>query len=183
LTRKVVHLTCASLDGVVEAPTWAARFLNDELAAALRHLFIASDALLLGRVTHETLNDWWLPIIDEHSLEPVVAAIPKLVATRARRPAPRDATALTDDAEREVEQLKSKGDGDVLVFGSGTLAAALTRVGLIDEFRIIVCPTIVGEGARLLADTVIPSLHLISVVAVSTGAAVLNYGVGSRRWS
>lgn len=180
MTRKVVHLTFASLDGIVEAPTWAAPFLNDELAAALRHLFVASDALLLGRVTHETLNDWWPPIIGKHELEPVIAAIPRLVATRARRTKTREATLLADDAEQEVEQLKRKSGGDVLVFGSGTLAAALTRVGLIDEYRIIVCPMIVGHGARLLADTVIPTLHLMSVVATSTGAAVLNYSVASR---
>ena len=180
MTRKVVHLTFASLDGVVETPTWAARFVNDELAAALRHLFVASDALLLGRVTHETLDDWWLPIFGSHELEPLIVDVPRFVATRARRTATRDATVLAGNAEDEVEQLKRDGGGDVLVFGSGTLAAALTRVGLIDEYRIIVCPTIVGEGARLLVDTVIPTLHLMSVVAISTGAAVLNYSVASR---
>jgi dihydrofolate reductase len=179
VTRKVVHLTFASLDGVVEAPTWAARFMNDELAAALRHLFVASDALLLGRVTHDTLHDWWLPIIGRHELEPLIAEVPRFVATRARRTATRGATVLAGDATHGVEQLKRKGDGDVLVLGSGTLAAALTRVELIDEYRIIVCPTIVGHGARLLAGTVIPTLHLVSVVAVSTGATVLNYSVAS----
>jgi dihydrofolate reductase len=179
VTRKVVHLTFASLDGVVEAPTWAAPFLNDELAAALRHLFVASDALLLGRVTHETRDDWWPPILGEHELERLMAAIPRFVATRAGRTKTREATTLAGDAEHGVEQLKRNGGGDVLVFGSGTLAADLTRVGLIDEYRIIVCPTIVRQGARLLSDTVSPTLHLVSVVAVSTGAAMLNYSVAS----
>jgi dihydrofolate reductase len=180
VTRKVVQLTFVSLDGVVETPTWAAPFLNDELVAALRHLFVASDALLFGRVTHETLDHWWPPIIGEHELEPLVAAIPRFVASRARRTTTRGASALAGDAEHGVEQLKRNGDRDVLILGSGTLAAALTRVGLIDEYRIVVCPTVVGQGARLLADTVSPTLHLVSVVAVSTGAAMLNYCVASR---
>jgi dihydrofolate reductase len=62
-----------------------------------------------------------------------------------------------------------------LLYGSATFADALTRASMVDEYRIMVFPTVVGSGARLFADVTDAAFDLGGVTTTSTGVAVLTY--------
>ena len=103
-------------------------------------------------------------------------SMPKFVASRTLSRAEWNATILEGDAAQAVAALKDEDGGDLLVYGSGDLVDELTRHRLIDEYRLMVHPVIVGTGKKLfegLAETV--DLKLSDAVTTDTGVAVLTY--------
>jgi dihydrofolate reductase len=173
--RTIVHAIYVSLDGVVSDPAWTGPFFNDELAALQRTQLFASDALLLGRVTYEAFASSWPTMTDEDGFAERMNSLPKYVASRTLAAATWNATVLRGDVEKEVARLKGADGGDLLIYGSSTLADVLTEAGLIDEYRLMVFPVVVGHGARLFAGTTLERLHLGSVVTTTTGVAMLTY--------
>jgi len=75
-----------------------------------------------------------------------------------------------------VAALKEVDGGDLLIYGSGTLVDELTRHRLIDEYRLMVHPVLVGSGKKLFESIVEPvQLRLEDVKTTDTGVAVLTY--------
>ena len=164
--RKVVVSEFVSLDGVIEDPGgaggfdrggWSFRFDRgpegdkfkfDELAAA--------DALLLGRVTYEGFAAAW-PQMEEHTGEygAWMNSLSKHVASRtlAEPLEWNNSTLIKGDVAEEVSRLKEQPGKDILVFGSGELVRTLMEHDLIDEYRLMVFPIVVGKGKRLFGDT------------------------------
>ena len=160
--RKIVHAIYVSLDGVVQDPAWTGPFWNDELATLQRQQLFASDALLLGRVTYEVVAASW-PESDEGDFGERMNSLPKHVASRTLAETSWNATLLGEDG------------GDLLIYGSSTFADVLTEASLIDEYRVMVFPVVVGTGARLFSGATIDRLHLRNVVTTTTGVALLTY--------
>ena len=79
-----------------------------------------------------------------------------------------------------VAALKEEDGGDVLIYGSGTLVDELTRLGLIDEYRLIVYPVLVGSGKRLFEAPNERTLELADVKTTSTGVVVATYTASSK---
>lgn len=166
-----------SLDGVVENPAWAGPFWNDQLSDLQGAYLYASDALVLGRVTYEGFAAAW-PSMEEATGDfgKKMNSMPKHVASRTRSEAEWNATILEGDVAQAVAGLKDEDGGDLLVYGSGDLVDELTRHRLIDEYRLMVHPVIVGTGKKLfqgLTETV--DLKLADTVTTDTGVAVLTY--------
>ena len=132
--RTIVHAIYASLDGVVDDPAWTTPFFNDELAALQRQQLFASDALLLGRVTYEAFAASWPAMTDGGGFAERMNSLPKYVASRTLAGATWGATVLRGNVEEEVARLKKADGGDLLIYGSPTLADVLTHAGLIDEY-------------------------------------------------
>jgi dihydrofolate reductase len=176
--RKIVHAIYVSLDGVVSDPAWTTPFFNDELAALQRQLLFASDALLLGRVTYEGFAASWPSMVEEEGDVAVrMNTMPKHVASRTRTDMTWNATPLGDDVVADVAELKDQDGGDLLMYGSSTFADTLTMAKLIDEYRLMVFPLVLGPGAgdRLFADAAIEDLDLRNTITTTTGVAVLTY--------
>src|SRR5438552_2455644 len=146
--RRIVHAIYVSLDGVVEEPAWTDPYFNDELAALQQQLLFASDALLLGRTTYEAFAAAWPSMTHEGDFAERMNTMPKYVASRTLATTTWNASLLPDDPVAEVARLKREPGGDLLVYGSPTFADALTARRLIDEYRIMTFPTVVGSGAR-----------------------------------
>jgi dihydrofolate reductase len=164
--RKVVVSEFISLDGVTEDPGGAGgfdrggwsfqfdrgpegdKFKFDELAAA--------DALLLGRVTHEGFAAAW-PQMEEQTGEygAWMNGYPKRVASRTlEEPLEwNNSTLIKGEIAEEVSRLKQQDGKDILVFGSGELVRTLMEHDLIDEYRLMVFPIVVGKGKRHFGDT------------------------------
>ena len=140
-----------------------------------RQQLFASDALLLGRATYEAFAATW-PSMEEVEGDFAVRmnALPKHVASRTLLQTTWNSRVF-EDVEGEVRRLKAQDGGDLLIYGSCTFADALTRAGLIDEYRVMVFPVVVGGGARLFADATVEKLHLRNVVTTTTGVAMLTY--------
>ena len=173
--RKIKLAMYVALDGVVENPAWTGPFWNDQLATLQQDYLFASDALLLGRVTYEGFAAAWPKMTDTGEFGERMNSMPKFVASRTLHRAEWNATFLKGDLAAEVARLKEQPGGDLLIYGSGDLVDELTRLGLIDEYRLMLYPVIVGTGKRLFNGVPTTTLRLRDSTTTSTGVVVLTY--------
>ena len=159
---KVVVSQFISVDGVVEDPGgseswerggWAFQFdRGDEGNKFKLDEVMGSDALLLGRVTYEGFADAWPSRTGEFADK--FNGMPKyVVSTTLRDPEWNNSTVIADDVPAAVAKLKQEIDGDILVNGSVQLVRALAENGLVDEYRFMVFPTVLGGGKHLFGET------------------------------
>jgi dihydrofolate reductase len=175
--KKLKLAMYVSLDGVVEEPAWTQPFWSDELAAMQVDYLYSSDALVLGRVTYEGFAEAW-PTMEAVTGDfgKKMNSMRKHVASRTLQEARWNATVMPGDAAAAVAELKSGDGGDLLVYGSGDLVDELTRRRLIDEYRLMVHPVVVGKGKKLFAglgETL--DLRLDDLTTTDTGVAVITY--------
>lgn len=175
--KKLKLAMYVSLDGVVDDPAWTRPFWNDELADLQAEYLYASDALVLGRVTYEGFAAAW-PGMEESTGDfgRKMNSMPKHVASRTLHELDWNATTIEGDVAAAVAALKQGSGGDLLVYGSGTLVDELARRRLVDEFRLMVHPVVVGSGKKLF-DGVGETLdfRLTGTRTTGTGVAVLTY--------
>lgn len=146
----VIAAEYVTLDGVMEDPTWTGPYWNDELAKLQSDLLFSSDTLLLGRITYQEFAASWPDMEDEEGDFAVrMNTMPKYVASRTLKQAEWNATLLQGGVPEEVLKLKQQPDQNLLIYGSGTLVSTLMQQELIDQYRLIVYPVIMGKGKRL----------------------------------
>jgi len=175
---KVVVSQFVSLDGVMEDPhLWSFdfdrgddgdQFKSDEL--------MASDALLLGRVTYEGFAEAWPS--REGEFADKFNSMPKhVVSTTLEDPDWSNSTVIAENVAEEVASLKQADGGDILVNGSCRLVQTLMEHDLVDEYRMMVFPVVLGSGMRLFPDGGTRSvLRLADSKAVGPdGVIVLTY--------
>lgn len=154
--RKLYMFNFVSLDGFFEGTRkWDLSWHNvdDEFQEYAIGQLDAIGHLLFGRVTYEGMAAYWTAA-DAMKDDPIVAgkmnSIPKIVFSRTLKEASWGNTRLVStDARMEVQTLKAQPGKDIAIFGSAKLASGLTREGLIDEYRIMVNPVLIGEGTPL----------------------------------
>jgi dihydrofolate reductase len=173
--RRVVAAVYVSLDGVVENPSWTMPYWNDELARFQKELLFSSDALLLGRVTYQGFAAAWPNMTDEDGFADRMNSLPKFVATTTLEQAGWNATLLTTEVVDQVRALKEQPGQNLLVYGSAELLDTLTRAGLVDEYRLMVFPVVLGQGKRLFNDGATAALRLADAQTTATGVAILTY--------
>jgi len=187
---RVVVSEFISLDGVVEAPGgepgykhtgWVMKFPDEGMLRYKTEEALASEVLLLGRKQYEGFAEAWP---ERKGMEGEIGAIahkfnamPKYVAsTTLRDPAWNNTTVLQGDAMAAVRQLKQDVVGMIMVHGSRTLAQSLQQHDLVDEYRLLVFPIILGSGARLFAEADdAASLKLIDMQGLPSGIVILTY--------
>jgi len=185
---KVVVSQFITLDGVAEDPGgaedfdrggWAFEFSRgDEGDKFKLDEVMAADALLLGRKTYEGFAAAWPGRTDDMGFADKFNNMPKyVVSTSLSDPEWTNSHVLGDDLTAEVERLKSEVNGDILVNGSLQLVHALAAAGLVDEWRLMVFPVVLGEGKKLFSDGGTPKtpLELTQSQAVGDGVAILVY--------
>lgn len=149
---RIVLTEFISLDGVIEEPRWTFQFERGPAGTKFKldELF-ASEALLLGRVTYQGFAQAW-PSMGTDDFGRRMNSIPKYVVSSTLTDAEATwgpTTVITGDAVAEITKLKDRPGGDLLVEGSGQLAQALIQHGLIDEYRLMLFPIVLGAGLRL----------------------------------
>jgi dihydrofolate reductase len=179
--RKVKLAMYVTLDGVVESPSWTGPLWSDELAKMQYDYLFASDALLLGRVTYEGFAAAWPKMTETGDFGVKMNTMPKFVASRTLKNAEWNATVIQGDIAEAVGRLKEQPGQDLLIYGSGDLVDELTRHKLIDEYRLMVHPVIVGTGKRLFSGLTngftTTSLHLETTSTTGTGVVVATYSL------
>ena len=166
-----------SLDGVVEDPAWSGPYWSDQLSDLQAEYLYSSDALVLGRLTYEGFAAAW-PGMEESTGDfgRKMNSMPKFVASRTLTSGEWNATILEGDLASAVAKLKEGDGGDLLIYGSGDVVDELTRHGLIDEYRLMVHPVVVGSGKKLFQGlTSTTGLKLADTITTDTGVAVLTY--------
>ena len=157
---KLVVSEFVSLDGVMQAPGgepgfkhsgWVMAFpAPDQLQYKLDEV-LAHEALLIGRRTYEGFAAAWPSRTGEFADK--MNGMPKYVAsTTLKKVEWNNSTVLSGDVPAAVSGLKQELGGDILVAGSHTLVNTLKHHGLIDEYRLMVFPLVVGGGKRLFQE-------------------------------
>jgi dihydrofolate reductase len=162
--RKIVGTVFVSLDGVMQAPGgvkeditggfahggWQFKFPDPAADATLGATFDGYD-LLLGRRTYEGFAEAWPSRTDESGFADKMNSMPKYVVSATMDDAEWTNSTVVPDVS-EIPDLKQRHDGDLLVYGSATLLAALVEQNLVDELRLMIFPVVLGAGKRLFPD-------------------------------
>jgi dihydrofolate reductase len=186
----VNHLT---LDGVMQSPShpdedtrngfdqggWAAANTDEVMNRFLGVGTRPSDgSLLFGRRTYEHFYGFWPKQTDDNPFTERLNRARKYVASRTlAEPLPwENSTLLEGDAANAVARLKEQQAPDAVVLGSGELIQSLMQRGLIDEFRLMIHPIVLGKGRRMFADDgALAKLRLAESITTTTGVVIARY--------
>jgi dihydrofolate reductase len=194
--RKVIANEFMSLDGVVQAPGgadedtsggfehggWHMPYFDDLSQKWVLESIVEAGGFLLGRRTYEIFAAYWPKAPEE---EQVIAqplnTKPKYVAsTTLREPLEwENSTVLQGDVAEAVAALKHEDGADVHVIGSADLVRTLIAQGLVDEFRLMIDPVMLGGGKRIFRDDgSLRPLRLVHGEVTTTGAILATYAPG-----
>ena len=183
--------TFLSLDGVMQAPGgpgedpsgnfphggWLVPHADADMGRTMVEIFSKADAFLLGRRTYDIFSAYWPRVTDPG--DPIAVklnSLPKYVASRTQSTFAWHNTAPVRDVEKEVIELKLRFAREVQVHGSAGLAQTLIEKDLVDEYRLLTFPVILGTGKRLFGTGAVPrSLTLVRSSTTSTGVVVSVY--------
>jgi dihydrofolate reductase len=153
--RKVILFILTSLDGYFEGPNADISWHNvdDEFNEFAIEQLDTTDLLLFGRVTYELMAGYWLSP-DAMKNDPIVAermnSLAKIVFSKSISSVTWQNTLPgRKDFAAEISNLKQQPGKDIFIFGSSDLAVSLLQQGLIDEFRVMVNPVVLGKGKAL----------------------------------
>jgi dihydrofolate reductase len=158
--RKLIVSEFVTLDGVMEAPGgepghphtgWVFDFLGPEQEQYKLEETLEAEALLIGRVTYEGFAEAWPKRSGQFADK--MNAMPKfVVSTTLEEPDWNNSTVLDGDVPAEVSKLKQGDGGPIVVAGSRTLVHTLIEADLVDEYRLMVFPVVLGSGRRLFPE-------------------------------
>src|SRR3712207_366579 len=172
--RKIVVTEFLSLDGVMEAPAWTAPYWNDEIAKFKGDETNASDALLLGRVTYQGFAAAWPESTDEGA-EYFNSVRKYVVSTTLDTVEWNNSTLINANIVEAITNLKQQDGQDIAVHGSATLVHTLMQHDLVDRYRLLVYPVVVGTGKRLFQAGSTATLKLVEARSFSSGVVALIY--------
>jgi dihydrofolate reductase len=173
IMRKVVVTEFMSLDGVMEEPRWTFKYWNDEIAKFKGEESSASDALLLGRVSYEGFAAAW-PESKDEGAEYFNSVRKYVVSKTLEEPLEwNNSTLIKDNIVQEITNLKQQNGKDITVHGSATLVQTLMQHDLVDRYRLLVYPVVVGKGKRLFKEGIPATLKLLESRSFSSGVVAL----------
>jgi len=183
--RKVVVSEYVSLDGVMEDPGgaekfehggWTRPYWSDEMGKAKFDELFASDTLLLGRVTYQGFAKAWPTMKDEAGFADRMNSIPKyVVSTTLKEVEWNNARLIKGNIVEEISKLKQQPGQDILIAGSGVLVQTLMQHDLVDDYRLLVYPVVLGSGKRLFQNGGKTTLKLVETRAFPSGVVLLHY--------
>jgi len=175
---RLVATEYLSLDGVFEEPgQWSGPFFNDEAGQFKWKELQASDALLMGRNTYEGFAAAWPTMPGTGEFGEKMNSMPKyVVSSTLGKVGWAGSKLITGKLFDKVRELKKQPGQDLLLSGSGQLFNALAQENLIDLYRLMLHPIILGKGKRLFADGVDRRvLTLTETKAFKGGIVILEY--------
>ena len=175
---RLVATEYLSLDGVFEEPgQWSGPFFNEEAITFKWDELQTSDALLLGRQTYEGFAAAWPTMEGTGEFGEKMNTMPKYVVTsRSDKLDWTGSQAVQGDLAAEMRKLKQQPGQDLLLSGSAQLFNALMRENLIDLYRLMVHPIVLGKGKRLFAeDADQTTLKLVETKRFASGIVILEF--------
>jgi dihydrofolate reductase len=198
--RKIVAFNHVSADGYFATADgkmdWVIQ--DEEIGKRAAEGMSETGTVLFGRRTYEQFASFWPHALDESSTAPDPHApghrsrelkamavwlneATKLVFSKSLKEATWKNTRLLRELDpREIEALKRQPGGDIIMFGSGSIASQLTQHGLIDEYQFVVSPLLLGGGRSLLSGvSARQKLELLEAKPFRAGNVMLRYAHAS----
>ncbi len=195
--RKLIANEFLSLDGVAQAPGgededtsggfahggWHMRFMDDELAQRwVLAPILEAGGFLLGRRTYQIFAGYWPNAPEDQQVvaEPLNTKPKYVASTTLTEPLEwQSSTLLQGDVPEAVRALKQEDGGDIQVIGSTQLVQTLVENDLVDEFRVMIDPVVLGGGKRIFpGDGALRPLRLVEGKVTDTGAILATYVPG-----
>jgi dihydrofolate reductase len=186
---RLIVIEYVSVDGVIQAPGhaqedtadgfehggWTGPFMGEHGRYMTEALNVMG-ALLLGRRTYEIWAGYWPTVTDPaDDIATMLNAVPKYVASRTLASGPWPQTTVIADVGAQVGALKQQPGKDIVVMGSSELAQSLMLEDLVDEYRLMVHPVVLGTGKRLFGRGPMRELRLVEGTATTSGLVTLTY--------
>jgi dihydrofolate reductase len=182
---KIIVSEFVTLDGVIEAPGgedslgersgWSMPFFNEETAKFKLDDLLESDALLMGRQTYQIHAAVWPDMSDEFANR--MNTLPKfVVSTTLEKVEWNNSKLISRNVAEEVKKLKQEIERNILIDGGSELVQSLEQNNLIDEYRLLVHPVVVGMGKRIFREgSEKKGLRLKEARTFNTGVVALIY--------
>lgn len=182
--RKIIVMNRISIDGYFAGQNgeidW---FGHDPAVEVATHQMMSPDTLLMGRLTYRMFYDYWVPVGNDPNSPDGLMKIAKELNTMQKVVFSTTLDALDwvnsrlvkNGVTDAVRQLKTLQGGDITVFGSGSIVNQLAKGDLIDEYILIVSPTVLGAGKSMFDGVERTSFDLIDVRQFKSGHAILHY--------
>jgi dihydrofolate reductase len=181
--RRILVSNLISLDGFYEGPNDEIDFfvIDQEFLAYAAAMLDSVDTILFGRKTYQHMAAYW-PTAPADAVAQKMNSLPKIVFSKTLQKADWNNSRLAkDDLVEEVNKLKQGPGGDMVVLGSATLASQLLQLGLIDEYRVLINPVLIGSGKPLFRGiTERIKVKLLATRSLASGMVILSYG--KARW-
>lgn len=183
--RKLVVKEWMTLDGVIDADTmdqWWVPYDSPQRRARIKEGYEQSDAYLLGRVTYGLLAPGWSGLPDE-AIDGIAGVLNHMrkfvVSSTLARADWQNSTIIRGDVVDAITRLKQEPGKDILIDGSATLVRSLMATDLIDEYRFLVQPMVLGTGGKHLFTEGVPPtrLTLVETKPLSLGVVALTFQV------
>jgi dihydrofolate reductase len=188
--RKIIVSVNVTLDGYMAGPKceldWHFNTWTDEMAQSITEQLSKADTILLGRVTYTGMAKHWtstpvglLTPREDLDFADMLNHYPKIVFSKTLTTVTwNNSKILKGNIAKEVIKLKHQAGKDMIIYGSGQLVASLTKLGLIDEYRIWVHPVVLGDGKPLFKEVQQKlNLSLYKTQSFSSGVVILFYKV------
>jgi dihydrofolate reductase len=178
--RKLVVSAWITLDGVFDADTmdqWFNPYDNLERQEYIREGILACSAIIFGRKTYEMLAPYWSSLKNnEMGIAGKLNSVPKYVVSSTLKSADwQNSTIISENVVVEITRLKQLSGQELQIEGSAALVQSLAAADLIDEYRFLVHPVIMGSGKRFFREGTKATLKLIESRSFSTGVVSLRY--------
>ena len=184
--RKVILSNMVTLDGFFEGPNkeldW--HIVDMGLNHYANDLLSNVDALLFGRVTYQLMADYWPaaamnPSTSKSDLEIAdkMNNLLKIVFSKTLQNVEWNNSRLVkENILEEISKMKQQSGKDMVIFGSGSIVSTFMQSGLIDEYRIILNPIVLGNGKPLFKDINDKhNLKLLRTKVLGSGIVILYY--------
>ena len=188
--RKLIVSTFLTLDGVMQAPGgpeeddsggfahggWSVNYWDEQMGQVMGEAMSRPFDLVLGRKTYDIFAAYWPHATDDAGAKPLNDAT-KYVASRSHATLEWGNSVLIEgDAAEGIAALKQEDGPELQVHGSGNLIQTLLRHDLVDQYRLLIFPVVLGFGKRLFAEGAIPSgLKLVDSKFFTTGVVMGTY--------
>jgi dihydrofolate reductase len=192
--RKVILQEFVTLDGLAAGKHDSVDFVphatQGDRSFGLEQLQLIEtiDTILLGSVTYRMFSEYWPNVTkgEEKAFAERLNATPKIVFSRTLERAPwgkwDEATIVRTTAANEVAKLKQRAGKDLIIWGSISVAQSLMNEEMIDEYRLVVCPVVLGDGRPLFRDKVDRcEMKLLAARTFDRGAVLLKYTAANAR--
>ena len=192
--RELIVSSFVTLDGVMQAPGgpeedpsggfehggWSFGYWDEQMQEAMGRWMSKPFDLLLGRKTYEIFAAHWPHNPDEPGAEELNSATKHVASTTLKELEWQNSRLIEGDVADGVRELKEQDGPELQVHGSANLIQTLLEHGLVDEFRLMIFPVVLGTGKRLFDGGAVPAgLEVESSQASSTGVLTATYRTGA----